>query len=114
VVRDNVFWSSTSLLLNALGDDTVFADNVIGYLNGSIGTLGVACTMADNRYIERAASARDSAPVLWSFSQARAALGRSYLQIEEALDAIETKFAAFDATDGTTDYYLDVLRGLVA
>jgi hypothetical protein len=110
LVRDNVFWSSTSLLLNALGDDTVFSGNVIGYLNG---TLGTPATMAGNKYVWRAVSAGDSAPVRWTFGDARAALGRSYLQIEEALDAVVSRFAAFDATDSTTDAYLDVLRGLV-
>jgi hypothetical protein len=111
VIRDNVFWSSTSILLNAIGDDTVFEGNVIGVVNGSIGT---PATMTGNKYIQRNAHAADTAPVPLSFEAAAALLGYPNGHIEDALDAVDERFADFDATDGTTDYYLDVLRAMIA
>lgn len=111
-VTDNVFWSTTGATFRGAGDDTLFTRNAIGRSTSIATTWPAGATITGNYYIERSALVQDAAPVHWYFTDQRAAMGHSYLHIEDALTAVQTAFANIDTliTDGTVDYYLDVLR----
>lgn len=118
VIEDNVFWSTNQFPFLSLSDSTTFRRNLIGYSNPNFtAALTAGASVSDNCYVERSANPSDTAPVSWRFEDARQQLGHPYIYIEAALDTIESAFIDLEDmttlyTDGTVDYYLDILREL--
>jgi hypothetical protein len=117
VIENNAFWSGIGLIMNSLSATTIYRNNVIGYGAPPLSAFTAGAQVSGNYYIENTVCPSDTAPVSWRFEDARQQLGRTHVHIEAALDAIESAFIDLEDmstlyTDGTVDYYLDILREL--